>query len=162
MSERLADAGVAPGRASAPAARTSGRWPPGSPPAHSPGQLDRLRSWLAGGLLPDGLALAVALRGRILFTLSARGLASDAGLATLAGANPRQAEQNRATCHVMRPNPAARQAAWRLALAGDQDWGAAGAYAPRAGGCRARRISWLATAAGTLPRCRRRAPPSLP
>jgi hypothetical protein len=42
--------------------------------AHSASQLDLLRSWLSGDLLPDGLSLTAGLRARILFTLSARGL----------------------------------------------------------------------------------------
>jgi aminopeptidase N len=97
--------------------------------AHGHSQLEQLRSWLAGDLLPDGLALTADLRGRILFTLSARGVASDDDLGALADRDPVGGEQNRATCRAMRPDPAAKDAAWRLALADDQDWRMAQAHA---------------------------------
>ena len=56
--------------------------------AHSASQLDLLRSWLSGDLLPDGLSLTADLRARVLFTLSARGLADDGNLDALAAADP--------------------------------------------------------------------------
>ena len=122
------------------AARLAGQAAPGSPrqrtlaagfaaAAQSDGQLARLRGWLAGGELPAGLVLTADLRSRILCTLSARGLASDADLDTLASLDPVQGEQHRATCRAMRPDPADKAAAWTLALAGDQDWRMAQAYA---------------------------------
>jgi aminopeptidase N len=97
--------------------------------AHSDRQLGLLRSWLAGESLPDGLAVTADLRGRILFTLSARGLASDEDLAALVALDPVGGEQNQATCRAMRPDPAAKEAAWRAALVGDQDWRMADAHA---------------------------------
>ncbi len=97
--------------------------------AQSDGQLATLRTWLAGDGLPAGLVLTADLRGRILATLSARGLASDADLDTLASLDPVQGEQNRATCRTRRPDPADKEAAWTLALAADQDWRMAQAYA---------------------------------
>jgi len=97
--------------------------------AQSDGQLATLRAWLAGDGLPAGLELTADLRGRILATLSARGLASDADLDTLARLDPVQGEQHRATCRARRPGPADKEAAWTLALAADQDWRMAQAYA---------------------------------
>jgi aminopeptidase N len=97
--------------------------------AQSDGQLAALRGWLAGDGLPDGLALTADLRGRILSTLSACGLASHADLDTLARLDPVQGEQHRATCRAMRPDAADKEAAWTLALAADQDWRMAQAYA---------------------------------
>ena len=97
--------------------------------AHSASQLDLLRSWLSGDLLPDGLSLTADLRARVLFTLSARGLADDGNLDALAAADPVAGEQHRATCRAMRPDPAGKQAAWQAALAGDQDLRMAEAHA---------------------------------
>ena len=97
--------------------------------AHSASQLDLLRSWLSGDLLPDGLSLTADLRARVLFTLSARGLADDGNLDALAAANPVAGEQHRATCRAMRPDPAGKEAAWQAALANDQDLRMAEAHA---------------------------------
>jgi aminopeptidase N len=97
--------------------------------AHSHRQLDMLRSWLAGDLLPDGLTLTADLRGSILFTLSARGLATDDELDTLVARDPVRGQQNHATCSAMRPEPAAKQTAWNLALATDQSLRMAQAHA---------------------------------
>ena len=122
------------------AARLAGQAAPGSPrqralaagfaaAAQSDGQLARLRGWLAGDGLPAGLVLTADLRSRILFTLAARGLASDADLDTLASLDPVQGDQHRATCRARRPHAADKEAAWTLALATDQDWRMAQAYA---------------------------------
>lgn len=97
--------------------------------AQSDGQLARLRAWLAGDGRPAGLVLSAELRSRILFTLAARGLATDADLDTLASLDPVQGQQHRATARAMRPDPADKEAAWTLALAADQDWRMAQAYA---------------------------------
>jgi aminopeptidase N len=97
--------------------------------AHGASQLDLLRSWLSCDLLPDGLSLTADLRARILFTLSARGLADDSSLDELAAADPVAGEQHRATCRAMRPHPADKEAAWRAALADDQDLRMAEAHA---------------------------------
>ena len=97
--------------------------------AHSASQLDLLRSWLSGDLLPDGLPLTADLRARVLFTLSARGLADDGNLDALAAADPVAGEQHRATCRAMRPDPAGKEAAWQAALADDQDLQMAEAHA---------------------------------
>jgi aminopeptidase N len=97
--------------------------------AHSASQLDLLRSWLSGDLLPDGLSLTAGLRARVLFTLSARGLADDGNLDALAAADPVAGEQHRATCRALRPDPAGKEAAWQAALAGDQDLRMAEAHA---------------------------------
>ena len=97
--------------------------------AHGASQLDLLRAWLSGGLLPDGLSLTAGLRARVLFTLSARGLADDGNLGALAAADPAAGEQHRATCRAMRPDPAGKEAAWQAALAGDQDLRMAEAHA---------------------------------
>lgn len=97
--------------------------------AHSASQLDLLRSWLSGDLLPDGLSLTADLRARVLFTLSARGLADDGNLDALAAADPVAGEQHRATCRAMRPDPAGKEAAWQATLADDQDLRMAEAHA---------------------------------
>jgi aminopeptidase N len=97
--------------------------------AHSTSQLDLLRSWLSGDLLPDGLSLTADLRARVLFTLSARGLADDGNLDALAAADPVAGEQHRATCRAMRPDPSGKEAAWQAALADDQDLRMAEAHA---------------------------------
>ncbi len=128
--ERLAEA----------AARLAGQAAPGSPrqralaagfaaAAQTGGQLARLRGWLDSDGLPAGLVLSAGLRSRILLTLAARGLASDADLDALASLDPVQGEQHRATCRAMRPDAADKEAAWTLALASDQDWRMAQAYA---------------------------------
>ncbi len=97
--------------------------------AQTDGQLARLRGWLDGDSLPAGLLLTGDLRSRILFTLAARGLASDADLDALASLDPVQGERHRATCRARRPDAAGKEAAWTLAQATDQDWRMAQAYA---------------------------------
>ncbi|MGP8000692.1 MAG: M1 family aminopeptidase [Streptosporangiaceae bacterium] len=122
------------------AARLAGQAGPGSPQqralaegfataAQSDGQLRLLRAWLTGDGLPAGLVLTAGLRRRILGTLAARGLASDADLDTLARLDPVQGEQHRATCQAMRPDPADKETAWMMALAADGDWRLAQAHA---------------------------------
>jgi aminopeptidase N len=90
--------------------------------AHSGDQLAVARAWLSGGSRPDGLAVDGDLRGRLLQTLAARGLASDDDLDALAAEDPVGGEQNRATCRARRPDAAAKAAAWEMALADGQDW----------------------------------------
>ena len=97
--------------------------------AHSDLQLELLRSWLAGRTLPAGLDLSASLRGQVLFTLSARGLATDDDLDTLARLDPVEGTLNRATGRAMRPDHAAKETAWRLALDPGQDWRTAHAHA---------------------------------
>jgi aminopeptidase N len=89
--------------------------------AQSADQLAQVRSWLAGGPRPDGLDLDGDLRGRLLRTLAARGLATDEDLDGLAATDPVAGEQNRAACLAARPDAAAKAAAWALALDGRQD-----------------------------------------
>jgi aminopeptidase N len=85
--------------------------------AHSESQLAVARSWLNGVSLPDGVAADPELRGQILATLAARGLADDGDLDALAADNPVGGEAQRATCRALRPDPAAKEAAWAAALA---------------------------------------------
>lgn len=89
--------------------------------AHSGEQLAVARAWLSGDP-PDGLAVDGDLRGRLLQTLAARGLASDDDLDSLIAADPVGGERNRATCRARRPDAAAKAAAWEMALADGQDW----------------------------------------
>ena len=104
-------------------ARGSGRWPPVSRRALIPPEQLALASlWLDGGSRPDGLAFDGDLRGNLLRTLAARGLASDDDLEELVAADPVAGEQNRATCRALRPDAAAKQAAWAAALAAEADW----------------------------------------
>jgi hypothetical protein len=79
-------------------------------------QLAALGAWLAGKDMPDGLAMDAELRARILFTLAARGLASAADIEALPRLDPVTGEVNRATCLAMRPDLAAKEAAWATAL----------------------------------------------
>ena len=90
--------------------------------AHSTEQLALMRSWLDGGSRPDDLAFDGDLRGSLLRTLAARGLASDDDLDAMAAADPAAGEQNRAACRALRPDAAAKLQAWAAALAPDQDW----------------------------------------
>jgi len=84
--------------------------------AQDDSQLGLLRSWLNGTSLPAGLIVEEALRGQILATLAARGLVTDDDLDALAAADPVGGEAHRATCHALRPDPAAKEAAWTAAL----------------------------------------------
>ena len=128
--------------------------------AHSTEQLALVRLWLDGGSRPDGLAFDGDLRGSLLRTLAARGLASDDDLDALAAADPVAGEQNRATCRALRPDAAAKDEAWAAALRPRRTGG--WRWPPPAGsGCPARRRCWAgrgwpSTATGTSPRrCRR-------
>ena len=78
--------------------------------------LTALGAWLAGKDPPDGLALDAELRARILFTLAARGLARREDIDALPRLDPVTGEVNRATCLAMRPDLAAKEAAWSVAL----------------------------------------------
>ena len=84
--------------------------------AHTGDQLAQARAWLDGGPRPDGLDLDGDLRGRLLRTLAARGLATEEDLDALAAADPVAGERNRAACLAARPDAAAKEAAWELAL----------------------------------------------
>lgn len=81
--------------------------------AESAEQLAVLREWLDS----DEAGADLTLRGAILRTLSARGLASDADLDTLTTADPVAGETLRATCAAARPDLTAKEAAWTAALA---------------------------------------------
>ncbi len=83
-------------------------------------QLGLLRCWLNGTSLPGGVPADLELRGRILATLSACGLATDDDLDAFAAADPVGGEAQRSTCRALRPDPAAKEAAWAAALAGGQ------------------------------------------
>jgi aminopeptidase N len=84
--------------------------------AQADDQLAALDAWLAGKDLPDGLAIDAELRARILFTLAARGLARSGDIDALPRLDPVTGEVNRATCLAMRPDLAAKEAAWAVAL----------------------------------------------
>ena len=88
--------------------------------AQADDQLAALGAWLAGKDLPGGLAVDAELRARILCTLAARGLASVADIDALARLDPVTGEVNRATCLAMRPDPAAKEAAWATALSSEE------------------------------------------
>jgi aminopeptidase N len=64
--------------------------------------------------------VSLELHRQILATLSAVGLASGADLDAYAAADPVGGQVHRATCRAMRPDPAAKQAAWTAALAAGQ------------------------------------------
>jgi hypothetical protein len=84
--------------------------------AQTDDQLAGLGAWLAGKDLPDGLAIDAELRARILFTLAARGLARADDIDALPRLDPVTGEVNRATCLAMQPDPAAKEAAWAMAI----------------------------------------------
>jgi aminopeptidase N len=84
--------------------------------AQTDDQLAVLGAWLAGGDLPDGLALDAELRARIMFTLAARGLARADDIDALPRLDPVTGAVNRATCLAMRPDRAAKEAGWHTAL----------------------------------------------
>ncbi len=88
--------------------------------AESTDQLERVRSWLNRTLLPEGVRLDLDLRRQALFTLSARGLAIDEDLDAFAADDPVGGDVMSATCRALRPDPAAKQAAWTAALVGDE------------------------------------------
>jgi aminopeptidase N len=88
--------------------------------ASSDEQLEVVRSWLSGET-PAGLVLDGDLRGRLLRTLAARDLATEEDLDALVAADPVGGEQNRVSCRALRPDTAAKAAAWELALAENQD-----------------------------------------
>jgi aminopeptidase N len=81
--------------------------------ADSGDQLALARAWLDGDaqVTPD-------LRGRLLRTLAARGLASDEDLDALAAADPVGGARNRVACRAARPDAAAKAEAWDLAFSG--------------------------------------------
>ena len=89
------------------------------------GQLQVLRSWLDGG----EPAVDADLRGRILRTLAARGLATEEDLEAQVRLDPVGGQQTRATCRALRPDAAAKQEAWAAALSADMDWRTAVAWA---------------------------------
>jgi aminopeptidase N len=88
--------------------------------AQTDDQLAALGGWLAGQDLPGGLVLDADLRARILFTLAARGLARGQDIDALPRLDPVTGEVNRTTCLAMRPDPAAKQAAWAVSLSPDE------------------------------------------
>jgi aminopeptidase N len=91
--------------------------------AQSEDQLGVLRSWLRGDCDAD-------LRAKATFTLAARGLASDQDLDALVALDPANGQRNRATASAMRPDPAAKEAAWRAVLtASGLGWQLAAAHA---------------------------------
>jgi aminopeptidase N len=96
--------------------------------ASSGEQLEVVRSWLSGGT-PAGVLLGGDLRGRLLRTLAARGLATGEDLDALAAADPVGGELNRVACRALRPDAADKAAAWEIALDGGRDRGIAEAAA---------------------------------
>jgi aminopeptidase N len=88
--------------------------------AQADGQLAALDAWLAGKDLPGGLDIDAELRARILFTLAARGLARAEDIDALPRLDPVTGAVNRATCLAMRPDLAAKEAAWAVPLSSDE------------------------------------------
>ncbi len=79
-------------------------------------QLGLLRSWLIGRPLPGGGTVDAGLRAVIVATLAAAGQASEADLDALAAGDPVGGQAHRATCAALRPDRAAKEAAWAAAL----------------------------------------------
>ncbi|WP_371499914.1 aminopeptidase N [Kitasatospora sp. NBC_00374] len=81
--------------------------------ADSAADLDRLRGWLAGAGLPDGLDLSPDLRWSALAVLAARGATDEAAIdAELARDRSDAAEQGAARARAALPEPAAKERAW--------------------------------------------------
>jgi len=130
LRQRAAAAALLGARRAQPGSRTQRALAVGfAAAAHGESQLDLLRCWLNGTSLPDGLHADLELRGQILATLAASGLASDDDLDAYAAADPVRGETQRATCHALRPDPATKEAAWTAALADQQPRRMALAYA---------------------------------
>jgi len=88
--------------------------------ASSAEQVEMVRWWVSGGT-PDGVRLDGDLRGRLLRTLATRDLVTEEDLDALAAADPVGGAQSRVACRALRPDPAAKAAAWELALDAAQD-----------------------------------------
>jgi aminopeptidase N len=121
LRQRAADAALLGARRAQPGSRTQRALAVGfAAAAHGESQLGLLRCWLNGAELPDGMRADLELRSQILATLAASGLATDDDLNAHAAADPVRGETHRATCHALRPDPAAKEAAWTAALADSQ------------------------------------------
>lgn len=83
-------------------------------------QLELLRCWLDGTSLPAGVDAGTELRGQILATLSASSLVTCDEIDAVTATDPVGGEAQRATCRALRPDPAAKEAAWAAALARGQ------------------------------------------
>jgi aminopeptidase N len=70
--------------------------------------------------LPEGLALELELRARILANLAARDLVTEDDLAAYADADPVGGNTQLANCRARRPTEAAKKAAWAAALPAGQ------------------------------------------
>jgi aminopeptidase N len=121
LRQRMAAAALDGARTALPGSRVQRALAAGfAASAHSESQLGLLRCWLSGTSLSDGVPADLELRGQILATLSARGLAGDDDLDALAAADPVGGEAQRSTCRALRPDSAAKEAAWTAALDGGQ------------------------------------------
>ena len=121
LRQRMAAAALDGARTALPGSRVQRALAAGfAASAHSESQLGLLRCWLSGTSLSDGVPADLELRGQILATLSARGLAGDDDLDALAAADPVGGEAQRSTCRALRPDSAAKEATWTAALDGGQ------------------------------------------
>jgi aminopeptidase N len=121
LRERVAEAALDGARRARPGSRTQRVLASGfAATAHGESQVALLREWLDEASLPDGVAADLELRGQILATLSARGLTTDEDLDAFAATDPVAGEARRATCRALRPDPAAKESAWKAALAEGQ------------------------------------------
>ena len=119
--QQLAAAALAAAERAAPASRDQRILARGyAMCADSSAQLDLLRFWLDSRSLPPGLAVDLELRARMLSTLAARDLASDDDLAAYAADDRVAGDIRTATWQAMRPERAAKEAAWAAALAPGQ------------------------------------------
>ena len=78
--------------------------------AETADQLELIGSWLAGD------ALHIDVRRQVLTTLAARGLVTEEDLDAFEAADPVGGDVLRATCHALRPDPDAKEAAWAATL----------------------------------------------
>jgi aminopeptidase N len=121
LRERVAAAALDGARRAQPGSRAQRALAAGfAAAAHGEEQLGLLRRWLDGSTLPGGLDADTELRGQALATLAASGLATDDDLDALAAADPVRGAPLAATCRALRPDPAAKEAAWAAALADGQ------------------------------------------
>ena len=86
--------------------------------AHRGDQVDLLTAWLDGRQVPGGLAVDGELRARVLFTLSAAGLARQADIDALPDLDQANGARYRAICLAMRPDPETKEQAWTSVISG--------------------------------------------
>ena len=82
--------------------------------AADPSDLQRLRGWLSGSGIPEGLTVGPDLRWSILLRLAVRGVIGEPEIAAEQAADPSdEGQRGAARCRAGLPSPEAKAAAWR-------------------------------------------------